>query len=195
MEESNGANRTALAAGVVGLVAVLIAVAALLDLGPFADDELSVAGFLAQGDEICTDAHDEFLELQSGTPRTAEDAEELTQALIDIAEEERDALESLDGPASLDEPVAAYLDERGRGIELLRDGLEAARDDDPEAYEETQSQLARGQVKREKVAKDIGFNECSQPLVEADELERQAEPPAPSDPSAPPTVNNPPTGS
>lgn len=189
-----GTNRTALTAGIVGLVAVLIAVAALLDLGPFADGELSAAEFLAQGDEICTDAHDEFLELQNGTPRTAEDAEELTQALIDIAEEERDEIESLEGPASLDEPLASYLSERERGIEVLRQGLEAARDDDPAAYERSQAKLAGEQGKREKVAKDLGFNECSQPLVERDELERQAQPPEPSDPSAPPTVNNPPTG-
>src|SRR5687768_258097 len=132
MDEAPRTNRTGLAAGIIGAVAiVLVALAIVLDLGPFADDDLSAAEFLAQGDEICKETHDEFLDIQGSTPRTADDAAAQVDALIELAEEERDAILELDAPASLDGDLDAYIEERERGIETLRNGLAAARDDDP----------------------------------------------------------------
>lgn len=179
----------------VALLGVLFALVALFDLGPCADDELTAEEFISQGDEICSEAHDEFLDLQEGAPRTPSDAAELTGALIDVAEEERDAISDLREPDSLSEQLERYLEARGRGIDVLREGLEAAEDADADAYEALQAELASTQVDpRFEIAGEIGFKECSKPLVGADELRRQAESPTPSDPSAPPTVNNPPTG-
>lgn len=194
MEERLTTNRTAIAAGIIGAITVLVALAALLNLGPFADEDLSAAEFLARGDEICTQAHDDFLDLQSSTPRTPQDAESLTQSLIDVAEDERDSIKDLDPPASLADMVDAYLADRDKGIDILREGLEAARDEDPGGYEVAQAKLAGNQKERQKVAEELGFNKCSQPLVGEDELARQAEEPDIQDPNAPATVNNPPTG-
>jgi len=166
-----------MAAGIIGAVLVLFVIAILLDLGPFADDELSAAEFLAQGDEVCKQAHDEFLEAQGPSPRTAEDAEAQVEALIEIAEEEREAILDLGVPASLAQDVDNYLVKREQGIETLQDGLAAARDDDPIAYEEAQAELASQQAKRQEMAQELGFNKCSEPLVDEAELERQARPP------------------
>jgi hypothetical protein len=177
VEEAPRTNRTGIAAGIIGAVLVLFLLAIVLDLGPFADDELSAAEFLAQGDEICKQAHDEFLEAQGASPRTAEDAETQVEALIEIAEEERDAILGLGVPASLAEDVDDYVAEREQGIETLQDGVAAARDDDPIAYEEAQAELASQQAKRQEVAQELGFNKCSEPLVDDAELERQAQPP------------------
>ena len=177
MEGEPRSNRTGLAAGVIGLVVLLAVLAVLFDLGPFADDPPSAPEFLAQGDELCTKAHDEFLEIQRSAPRTADDAEEQVEALIEVAEEERDAIADLGAPSSLEDEVSAYLEDREEGIEVLQDGLEAARDDDPNAYEEAQARLASQQPKRQEAARDVGFSECSAPLVDKDELERQAQPP------------------
>jgi signal transduction histidine kinase len=47
-------------AGGVGLVAVLAALAVLLDLGPFSEPELSRSELIARGDEICRKAHAAF---------------------------------------------------------------------------------------------------------------------------------------
>ena len=178
MEEGPRTNRTGLAAGIVG-AAVLLAVLAIgLDLGPFADDDLSAAEFLGEGDEVCKQAHEEFLDIQGSAPRTAADAEAQVEALIEVAEEERDGILDLGAPESLSEDVDAYVADRERGIETLQDGLAAARKDDPIAYEEAQAELASQQPGRQEVAQKLGFNECSEPLVDADELERQAQPPA-----------------
>ena len=76
-----------IAAALAGVVALVI-VAIVLDLGPFADDELSEAEFLARGDEICASAHDGFAEAQSkAVGQTPSEAVALTDELIGIAEE------------------------------------------------------------------------------------------------------------
>ena len=177
MEDVPRTNRTGVAAGIIGTVVLLAVLAVVLDLGPFADDDLRATEFLSQGDELCTEAHDEFLEIQGSAPRTADDAEEQVEALIEVAEEERDAIADLRPPATLEDDVTAYLEEREQGIEVLHDGLEAARADDPTAYEDAQARLASQQEKRQAVAREVGFSECSAPLVDKDELERQAQPP------------------
>ncbi|MEJ7876065.1 MAG: hypothetical protein WKF62_05330 [Solirubrobacterales bacterium] len=178
MEEAPRTNRTGLAAGFVAAVVLFAVLAFALDLGPFADDELSSAEFLSQADEICAQAHDDFLEIQSSTPQTADDAGVQVEALIEVAEAERAGVSELDPPASLDGGVADYLADRDKGIEILRDGLEAARADDVEAYEDAQAKLASEQKRRQNTAQKLGFNQCSEPLVDDSELERQAQPPS-----------------
>jgi hypothetical protein len=196
VDESPPSNRIGVILSVAALLGVLVALAALLDVGPFADDELTVEEFIAQGDEICSRAHDEFLDLQDGVvPRTPGDAAELTGALIEVAEEERDAIADLSEPETLSARVDRYLEARERGIEILDEGRAAADDADPSEYARLQAELAATQIDpRFEIAGEIGFVECSKPLVDRDELRRQAEEPVATDPSAPPTVSNPPTG-
>ena len=195
MDENPIARRSGITIAIAVLLGVLLALAALLDIGPCADDALTAEEFVAQGDEVCSEAHDEFLDLQESPPRTPGDAAELARALVEVAAEERNAIADLNEPAELADLVDRYLEARDRGIGLLRDGQAAAEDSDPAAYERVQAELASSQVDpRYELARQIGFAECSKPLVDRDELARQAEPPASTDPDAPPTVNNPPTG-
>jgi hypothetical protein len=190
------ANRVGLALAIAALVGVVVGLIALLDVGPLEDEDLSVEEFLAQGDEICGQAHDEFLDLQDGArPRTPSDAAELTGALIEVAEEERDAIADLREPDVLSEQVGRYLESRDRGIDLLEQGRDAADDADATAYERFQAELAATQVDpRYEIAREIGFEECSKPLVRRDELKRQSQGPLTTELGAPPTVENPPTG-
>jgi hypothetical protein len=175
-----------------GLAVIVAMVALFLLLDPFGDEELSRAEFLAEGDEICTEAHGAFTELQDKTPATAREAVDLTEQLINVAEDERDAIDELNGPSDLDDEVDEYLSARQEGIDLLDRGLDAAEADDGDTYAASQAKVAAQQVERLKLALAVGFTECSRPLVDREELARQAEPPAGSDPSAPPTVANPP---
>jgi hypothetical protein len=175
-----------------GLAAIVVMVALFLLLDPFGDEELSRAEFLAQGDEICVEAHEAFTDLQDQTPATAREAVDLTEQLINIAEDERDEIDDLNGPSELDDEVDAYLSGRQEGIDLLHRGLDAAEDDDGQTYAASQAKVAAQQLERLELAEAVGFTECSRPLVDREELARQAEPPATSDPTAPPTVANPP---
>jgi hypothetical protein len=152
------------AAGLVAVVAVVVAVASLLDLGPFAD-ELSREELIAEGNEICAEAQAAFADLQADPPTTAREAADLTEQLIGISEDELEEIGDLDAPAELDDELDRYLDARERGIELLRDGLEAARDEDATAYAEAQASVAEDQVERLKLAREVGFTECSRPAT------------------------------
>jgi hypothetical protein len=181
--------RTAWIAGAVGVVAVLVALFLLLD--PFAD-ELSREEFLAQGDEICTEAHEAFTDLQDEPPTTSRDAADLTGQLINISEDERDEIDDLDGPDDIEAEVDTYLSGREEGIEQLHRGLDAAEDDEAQSYAAAQAKVAANQLERLRLAQAVGFTECSRPLTDREELERQAEPPASTDPTAPQTVANPP---
>src|SRR5687768_3825863 len=106
--ESTGATGW-IAIAVLAAVALLVGLAIVLDLGPFGEDELSEEEFLAKGDEICAQAHDDFTRLQSEPPRTATEAAELTDELVAISRDELDAIAELDGPASLDPALDRYL--------------------------------------------------------------------------------------
>ena len=195
MDDASTRDRAGLLVAIGALAGILIGLAALLDIWPFAEDELSEAEFIAQGNEICRQAHQEFLSLQDRPVRTPSDAAELTEALIEVADEERDAIADLNGPSSLDDAVGRYLDVRDKGIGLLRDARKAAEDADAQEYERIQAELAATQLDpRYAIAQGVGFSECSKPLIARDRLRRDAEPPAPTDSAAPPTVSNPPTG-
>jgi hypothetical protein len=184
--------RPAWIAGALGVVVVLVALYLLLDpLG----DELTREEVLAQGDEICAEAHEAFTDLQDETPGTAAEAADLTGQLVNIAEDERDEIDDLEGPDDLEAQIDAYLSAREEGIDQLQRGLDAAEDGNAGAYADAQAKVAAAQLKRGRVAREIGFRECSRPLVDRDELARQAEPPQGTDPTASPTVANPPRSS
>ena len=157
-------DRAGIAIAIAALVGVLVALAALLDLGPFADEELARAELIARGDEICERAHEAFVELQAEQPQTAREAHELTDQLVGIAEDERDEVADLNGPDDVDELVDRYLDAREEGIDALRAGRDAADADDADAYSEAQAELASAQADRHRLARDVGFSECSRPL-------------------------------
>lgn len=176
--------RWAIGAGAAIVVVVLLVI--LLG-GELSRDEL-----IAKGDEICTEAHEAFRDLQGDPPRTAREAEDLSAQLAGIAGDERDEIADLDGPDDLDAQLERYVNARDEGIELIERGEEAAADSDPTAYQRAQAEVAASQLERLRIARQIGFRVCSKPLVGEAELARQAERPPPVDPNAPPTVSNPP---
>ncbi len=192
--QPESASRTGWVALAILAVAVVVGLAILLDLGPFADEELSEAEFLARGDEICAQAHDDFERLQSEPPRTAAEATELTEELVAISRDELDAIAELNPPGTLGASLGRYLDAREGGIDQLRDGLDAADAGDAFAYAKAQAEVASSQPERLRLARRVGFTECSRPLFGRGRLERDADPPLSTDPTAPPTVANPPTG-
>jgi hypothetical protein len=151
------------ALGAFGLLAVIVALAVLFDIGPFADegDPLTKAEFIAKGDEACKRAHDQFAELQKKPPNSAEGAAALTENLISISENELDQIRALDPPPEVQPALDRYLRGREQGIALLERGLQAAQDEDARAYADAQARVAASQVRRLKLAQAVGFTECS----------------------------------
>ncbi len=151
------------ALGALGLVAVIVALGALLDLGPFEDEESSLTRteFIAKGDEVCERAHQQFAELQKTPPNSAEGAVALTQNLIEISENELSQIGALDAPPEVDPALDRYLEAREQGIAVLKRGQEAAQDRNAPAYADAQAESAAGQVRRLKLAREVGFSQCS----------------------------------
>ncbi len=160
----SGGERLGLVAGVVGVLAVLFALGAVLHLGPFERKELSQGELLAQGDEICRRAHAAFEELQVKSPQTPDQAAALTSQLLDIALDERDRLAALDGPDDFNDELQTYLDARDLGIDTLRRGQQAAEAGRADVYAEAQAELAETQRQRIQIARQVGFAECSRKI-------------------------------
>jgi hypothetical protein len=164
--EPRPVNRTAwLAAALLG-VAVLVLGGILFDLGPFSDDELSRAEFVAEGDEVCSQAHHDFERLQDSPPRTAGEAAELTGDLLAISRQELDAIADLEAPSEVSSALERYLDAREEGMERLREGVEAAEAGDARAYAKAQAELEKSQPDRLSLAREVGFDVCSKVLFD-----------------------------
>ena len=152
------------AAAVLGSLAVIVALAAVLDLGPFDDEDtasLSKGEFIAKADQVCQRAHDQFAELQRKPPNSAEGAVTLTQNLVEISENELNQIRALDAPPQVQEVLDRYLRAREQGIAVLERGLQAAEDRNARAYAQAQAEIAAGQLHRLKLARRVGFSECS----------------------------------
>ena len=148
-------------------LAVLGLLAIVFDLGPFKEPELTRGELIAQGDEVCRKAHDAFVDLQRRPPNTASQAAELTGRLIDIASDEADRIEALNGPPDFEAELQDYVAARKEGIDAMRAGREAAEANDTEAYARSQASVADSQLERRDIARQIGFAVCSRPLKAA----------------------------
>jgi hypothetical protein len=126
-------------------------------------DPPSAASAIAEGDDICAEAQAELEELRADEPRTPEDAARLTEGVLATYEQELAELDALPVPADLEDELDRYLSARERALVPLREGLEAARAGDAEAYARAQAEAAAGQVERTQLARQVGFRECSLP--------------------------------
>ena len=165
MEPSRGSGPGAWLLTALGAFAALFLVGAMLGLGPFKEEELLESELLVRGDEICRAAHEAFLDLQVDPPQTPNEAAALTRNLVGISEDELDRLDELEPPPALESALERYLEAREEGIELLRDGLEAAEARDPGAYDRAQAELEESQPERRRLARAVGFAVCSRPLA------------------------------
>lgn len=148
-------------------IAVLL-VAALAGCGEKDEPEApGAAAAIAEGDRICAEAQAEVDSLRDQVPRTPDEAAKLTAGVIDAYEQEIAGLEALPVPAELAGDLDRYLAARERALAPLRDGLEAARAGDAQAYADAQAQAAAGQVERTRLARTVGFRECSVPSAGA----------------------------
>ena len=151
-------------------VGALVALATLASgCGPFGgdDDALTHDEFVAQGNEICRKGSDQFAELQKQPPRTPNEAAELTSRLIEITEQEISGLRGLDAPSESQGALDRYVKAREDGLAVLRKGEAAAKQQDATGYARAQAEIGKGQVERAKLARAVGFTECSRPLGSA----------------------------
>ena len=145
------------------LAGALLALSTLAGCGG-GSGPLTKAEFISKGDQICKSAHDQFVQAQKHSPTTADEAVALTQQLINISESELSQIRGLNAPSEVQPALDRYLSAREQGIAILRKGLSAAQNGNPQAYAAAQAEITKTQVKRLKLARKVGFHECSRPV-------------------------------
>jgi hypothetical protein len=142
----------------IALAGVLVALAA--GCGEDAD-QVSAEELVSRGDALCREGKARFDQVQATPPANAFEAEQQTDELVQIASDELNELRMMRPPDELREPYDAYLEARGRALELLEQGRDAAEGQDSAGYAKAQAEAAVAQAERLRLAKAVGFKECS----------------------------------
>lgn len=139
---------------------ILAAAAAIAGCGDDTED-VSAEELVSRGDELCREGRERFDEIQAESPQSADEALEQTEELVDAAAEELDELERLRPPDEVGDRYERYLAARSEALELLERGRDAAADGDAGAYAEAQTELEAGRRERARLARAVGFRDCS----------------------------------
>ena len=132
--------------------------------GGCGDDDspgLSAAELRASADEICEAGAKRFAKVQARPAATPKQAKAQTTELIELASAELADLGELSPPEELAEPYEAYLSSRGRLLELLESGRDAAAAADAAAYTKVRLRAIEGRKARARLAEAAGLKECS----------------------------------
>ena len=128
-------------------------------------DEQSTPDFVKSADRICRDNQQEFAQIQSTPPKTADQAEKQAEALIDVSEQAVDELRDLSSPEDGAAVYDRYLESRERALGYLEDGRDAAAANDPKAYAAAKRKAASQQASRLALARRLGLRDCSRPAL------------------------------
>ena len=123
--------------------------------------EVTAAELDQKADQICATEQTKFKQIQAHPPANASDAADQTKELIGVAETANSALDDLEPPDALRDPLDVYLGARSDAIDLMKKGQDAAENQDSRGYEEAQTAVAKSAAKRKKLADSLGFKVCS----------------------------------
>ena len=112
-------------------------------------------------DEICGKERNSFERIQSQPPPNASVAAEQTTELIEVTENANSELRDLRPPEELESAYDRYLEARGRAVDQLKRGRDAAEDQDSAAYGAAQAAAARESPERRRLAEALGLKVCS----------------------------------
>jgi hypothetical protein len=146
--------------------ALLAAAAALAAVGIAScgggSEEVSAEELVQKGDEVCGKVQERFAEIQAVPPASATEGAEQAGELLGVADDAQAELHDLEPPEELRDRYDAYLDARESVSDELERGKQAAEDQDGEAYGKAQEAAVGGAPERRKLARELGFELCSQ---------------------------------
>jgi hypothetical protein len=126
-------------------------------------DTMTKQDLIARGDAACQKREKRFAEIQAKPPTSAQDAEDQTAKLIAASEQELSVLKDLKAPDDLQPKLDRYIAAKEEAVGFLEEGLEAAKEENEQAFGEARAKTGKDQVKRLKLAREVGFKECSRP--------------------------------
>ena len=151
-----------MSSGRIRAVAAALLAGALLAIGcGDGPEQVSAEDLVAQGDEICRGGQEQFTEIQADPPANSAEAVEQTERLIQESEDELNDLRDLEPPEELRDAYDRYLEARGRALEYLRRGRDAAEAQDSKGYLEAQAGVVKRAQERQQLAQAVGFQVCS----------------------------------
>jgi hypothetical protein len=142
----------------------LIPTIAILSLGigcGGGNDEVSAAELVQKADEICGKERSTYQRAQAHPPPNASIAADQTSELIQATEEANSRLRDLKPPEELQSNYDRYLEARGRVVDQMKRGRDAAADQDSADYGAAQAAVARDAPQRHKLAQALGLKVCS----------------------------------
>jgi hypothetical protein len=122
--------------------------------------EVNSAELVQKGDQICRTEQAKFSQIQAHPPANASNAADQTKELIQAAESASSQLGDLEPPDELRGPLESYLSARDRAIDQMKDGQDAADDQDSRAYGSAQAAVVHSAPERKKLARSVGFKVC-----------------------------------
>jgi hypothetical protein len=146
--------------------ALLTAAAALAAVGIAGcgggSEEVSAEELVQKGDEVCGKVQERFAEIQAAPPASATEGADQAGELLGVADDAQAELRELEPPEELRDRYNAYLDARESVSDALERGKQAAEDQDGEVYGKAQEEAVGGAPERRRLARDLGFEVCSQ---------------------------------
>jgi hypothetical protein len=123
---------------------------------------VSAEELVQRGDEICRDVERRFDEVQAEPLSTPRQGANQAGELLEVADEAQAELRDLEPPEEERDVYDLYLDERDEVSDLIQRGKDAAEAQDGAAFAEAQQEAAAGGAERRKLARQLGFELCSQ---------------------------------
>ena len=124
-------------------------------------ERVSAAELMERADAICAKERSTFARIQAHPPPNASVAADQTGELIQATEDANSDLRSLKPPEELEAAYDRYLEARGRAVDQMKRGKDAADDQEPTAYGAAQAAVARDATQRRKLAQALHLKICS----------------------------------
>jgi hypothetical protein len=124
-------------------------------------DQVTAAELIQKADGICRQEQTKFSQIQTHPPANAPDAADQTKELVQTAESAGSQLGDLEPPDDLRAPFESYLSARGRAIDQMKHGQDAAENQDSRAYGASQAAVVRTAPERRRLARAVGLKVCS----------------------------------
>jgi hypothetical protein len=124
-------------------------------------EQVSAAELDQKADQACREEQTKFEQIQATPPANATEAADQTKELIQVAQTTSSTIDDLEPPDALRMPLEIYLDARDHAIDQMKNGQDAAENQDSKAYGEAQAAVAKSAPQRKTLAGSLGFKVCS----------------------------------
>lgn len=146
---------------IASLVLLAASAVTLATCGGGGSERVTAAELVQKADAICGKERSSFGRIQAHPPPNASVAADQTDELIKATEDASSQLRDVRPPEELQAAYDRYLEARGRVIDQMKRGRDAAENQDSAAYGAAQAAVAHDAPERRRLAQSLGLRVCS----------------------------------